>query len=49
MGLIQEKLFLQPKWTKIAGPTKTNHSSKGERTEYLLTNYDVRQEPGLFA
>ena len=46
---LYEKLFLQPKWTKIAGPTKTNHSSKGERTEYLWTNYDVRQEPGLFA
>jgi len=35
-----ENLYPSPKWFKHVSPPKTNHATKGTRTEVLWTNYD---------
>lgn len=45
---LMRELYTAPKWHKNIAPTKTIHSTKGERTEILWTNYDpgkLRFEP----
>lgn len=37
---LMEELYPKPKWTKIIGPIRTNHSTKGTRQEVLWVNYD---------
>jgi DNA adenine methylase len=34
------RLYPSPRWWKIVSPPKTNHATKGKRTEVLWTNYD---------
>jgi DNA adenine methylase len=38
---IMHELYPSPQWTKITGPNKTNHSTKGKRTEVLWINYKL--------
>jgi DNA adenine methylase len=38
-GLLND-LYPSPKWRKVVSPPKTNHATKGRRTEVLWTNYD---------
>jgi DNA adenine methylase len=33
-------LYPAPTWRKYSGPPRTNHATKGKRTEVLWTNYD---------
>lgn len=35
-----EELYRPKKWRKLKSPPRTNHSTKGKRTEVLWTNYD---------
>jgi DNA adenine methylase len=35
------ELYPQPMWRKYKSPPRTNHATKGKRTEVLWTNYDV--------
>lgn len=37
---LMDELYPSPKWYKNIAPAKTIHSTKGERTEILWTNYD---------
>ena len=37
---LMNELYPKPKWKKTIGPTKTIHSTKGNRREVLWTNYD---------
>jgi hypothetical protein len=34
------ELYPAKKWRKLKSPPRTNHSTKGKRTEVLWTNYD---------
>lgn len=40
---LMNALYPSPNWYKNIAPTKTIHSTKGERTEILWTNYDPRE------
>ena len=40
---LMDKLYPAPKWRKTVAGTRTNHSTKGQRTEVLWTNYDLCQ------
>jgi DNA adenine methylase len=40
---LMQKLYPKGKWTKIAGPEKTIHSTKDTRIEVLWTNFDPRE------
>ncbi|GIV93012.1 DNA adenine methylase [Chloroflexus sp.] len=37
---LMNELYSPPKWIKHVGPTRTIHSTKDQRTEFLWTNYD---------
>ncbi len=37
---LMDALYRQPEWRKIIIPERTNHATKGKRTEVLWTNYD---------
>lgn len=39
-GLLNE-LYPPPKWRKLKSPPRTNHATKGQRTEVLWTNFAV--------
>lgn len=39
------RLYPSPKWQKQVAPAKTNHSTKGKRSEVLWTNYDPLESP----
>jgi DNA adenine methylase len=44
-------LYPPPRWRKLRSPPKTNHATKGKRTEVLWTNYDLpgdEDSPALF-
>jgi DNA adenine methylase len=45
---LMDYLFKPDKWFKTLGPDKTIHSTKGTRTEVLWTNYDPKNQKGLF-
>jgi DNA adenine methylase len=38
---LMDELYPSPRWRKIIGPERTNHSTKGTRVEVLWVNYDV--------
>ncbi|HSV27315.1 MAG TPA: DNA adenine methylase [Sedimentisphaerales bacterium] len=40
---LMNELYPPPRWRKLVGPAKTNHSTKGKRTEVLWVNYDFRE------
>jgi DNA adenine methylase len=45
---LMNRLYPAPRWRKIVGPSRTNHSTKGKRVEVLWVNYDSdesREEP----
>jgi DNA adenine methylase len=37
---LMDKLYPAPKWRKTVADAKTNHATKGQRTEVLWTNFD---------
>lgn len=37
---LMDDIYTFPKWKKHVGSEKTNHATKGKRTEVLWTNYD---------
>jgi DNA adenine methylase len=37
-------LYAPPKWRKFKSPARTNHSTKGKRTEVLWTNFDPQEQ-----
>jgi DNA adenine methylase len=37
---LMDKLYPAPKWRKTVAEERTNHATKGQRTEVLWTNYD---------
>jgi len=37
---LMDSLYPSPKWHKYVGEERTNHATKGKRTELLWTNYD---------
>jgi DNA adenine methylase len=37
---LMDRLYPAPKWRKIVADARTNHATKGQRTEVLWTNYD---------
>ncbi len=37
---LMDELYSSPKWFKTASEARTNHATKGVRTEVLWTNYD---------
>lgn len=39
-GELMDELFRPPKWRKTISKPRTNHATKGKRTEVLWTNYD---------
>lgn len=45
-----DQLYPSPKWKKLKSPPRTNHATKGTRTEVLWVNYDFdkRAQPHLF-
>jgi DNA adenine methylase len=43
---LMNELYRQPRWHKLVGPEKTNHATKGKRTEILWTNYDPKDHLG---
>ncbi len=45
---LMDKLFEPGKWFKTLGARKTIHSTKGTRQEVLWTNYDPKNQMGLF-
>jgi DNA adenine methylase len=38
--VLMDDLYPAPKWNKLVLPEKTNHATKGKRSEVLWTNYD---------
>ncbi|MDE1827641.1 MAG: DNA adenine methylase [Candidatus Micrarchaeota archaeon] len=44
---IMNKLYPEPKWTKIVGPLKTIHSTKDTRREFLWINYKLPKQVNL--
>ncbi len=44
---LMDELYSGLKWRKIVGPTKTNHATKGIRTEVLWVNYPLTDETGV--
>lgn len=40
---LMDDLYPKSKWRKIVMPEKTNHATKGKRSEVLWTNYDPRE------
>jgi len=40
---LMDELYPSPRWKKTVSGAKTNHSTKGKRTEVLWTNYDPRE------
>lgn len=38
---LMNDLYPSPRWRKIVGPERTNHATKGMRTEILWVNYDT--------
>lgn len=45
---LMDELFKPGRWFKTQGPDKTIHSTKGKRSEVLWTNYDPKNQKGLF-
>ena len=41
---LMDILYPVPKWRKTVAAARTNHATKGQRTEVLWTNYDPRAE-----
>jgi DNA adenine methylase len=42
---LMNELYPQSRWKKIIGPQRTNHATKGKRTEVLWVNYDPYMRP----
>ncbi len=40
---LMDDLYRPPKWRKILGEARTNHSTKGTRVEVLWTNFDPQE------
>jgi len=40
---LMNKLYPPPRWRKIVGPPRTNHSTKGKRIEVLWVNYNPKE------
>jgi DNA adenine methylase len=38
---LMDELYPSPRWRKVVGPAKTNHSTKGTRVEVLWINYEI--------
>ncbi len=45
---LMDELFEPSQWRKILGQDRTIHSTKGKRQEVLWTNFEPRDEGGLF-
>jgi DNA adenine methylase len=43
---LMDKMYPAPKWRKTVADTRTNHATKGQRTEVLWTNYDPMATQG---
>jgi DNA adenine methylase len=43
---LMNELYPAPKWRKTVAETRTNHATKGRRTEVLWTNYDPKAITG---
>ena len=43
---LMKELYPPPRWRKLVGPARTNHSTKGTRVEVLWVNYDARGTEG---
>ncbi|PQO47405.1 DNA adenine methylase [Blastopirellula marina] len=42
---LMDELYPKKRWHKFVNKPKTNHATKGQRTEVLWTNYDPTEEP----
>jgi len=40
---LMNELYPPPRWSKVVGPAKTNHSTKGKRVEVLWVNYSLKE------
>jgi DNA adenine methylase len=40
---LMDRLYPAPRWRKIMGTARTNHSTKGKRVEVLWVNYDLKK------
>jgi len=38
---LMNDFYRPPRWRKVIGPSRTNHSTKGKRVEVLWANYDI--------
>ena len=43
---LMRRLYPAPKWTKVVAPEKTNHATKGKRSEVLWVNYEPAGSTG---
>jgi len=43
---LMNELYPPPRWRKIVGPVRTNHSTKGKRIEVLWVNYNLKDLTG---
>ena len=43
---LMDRLYPAPKWDKIVAQTRTNHATKGQRTEVLWVNYNPQGVKG---
>ena len=45
---LMDKLYPASRWTKTVSAARTNHATKGKRTEVLWTNYDPQKIAGHY-
>jgi DNA adenine methylase len=43
---LMNELYPAPRWRKIVGHARTNHSTKGKRVEVLWVNYNFKELKG---